>query len=109
MTWLVLRAIGERPRIFMVALAGFLPALQWGFAKMVHCWMATATNKICVRGRQGSPQGSEVQFGPVKTPGSTMNRRALKPAASSAALWIALLGVLAVFGLGSLPDRKSTR
>jgi len=66
----------------------------------------------CVWGGQGSPQGSDSQSGPAKTPGSSMNRRMDRQSASrsqfssslfrGAAVWIPLFIVLALFGLSSL-------
>ncbi len=61
-----------------------------------------------VRGRQGGPQAPGAESGPAKTPGSTMKRRALAPAASGSLLpgavfSIALFAVLAIFGLSSVP------
>ena len=63
--------------------------------------------KNCVQGRQGGPQGSTPMGGPAKTLGSSMNRRAFASATSGyvlqrAAFWIALVAVLAVFGLSDL-------
>ena len=63
--------------------------------------------KNCVQGSQGGPQGSTPIGGPAKTLGSSMNRRAFASATSGsvlqrAAFWIALVAVLAVFGLSSL-------
>jgi general secretion pathway protein D len=63
--------------------------------------------KIRVRGSQGSPQGAGLQRWPAKTPGSSMNRRVVLPAASGAiflksAFSFALFAVLAGFGLHSV-------
>src|SRR3984957_305433 len=57
----------------------------------------------CVMGGQGSPQGSDPECGPPKTPGSPMKRRAFVPFASGrsfpgAAIWLSLLAVLALCG-----------
>ena len=74
--------------------------------------------KICVRGGQGSPQVPAAEYGPAKTPGSSMKSRVVAQAASGpvlasrpilarsafqgAAFWIPLCAVLAVFGLSSV-------
>jgi len=60
--------------------------------------------KNCVLGSQGGPQTPIRKDGPAKTQGSSMNRRAFASATSGyvlsrAAFWIALVAVLAVFGL----------
>src|ERR1035441_9374527 len=113
MTWLVWRAIGKHPRIFILALARVFSVFERGFAKMGHRWLRNiADKKNCVPGGQGSPQGPEAECGPAKTLGSSMKRRAVAPAASGyvlsgyvfsgAAFWIALFDVLAVFGLSSV-------
>jgi general secretion pathway protein D len=65
-------------------------------------------DKICVLGSQGSPQGPVAGFGPAKTPGSTMNRRAFGQVSFKAVLWIALFAVLAVFGLPSVMLRAES-
>ena len=67
--------------------------------------------KNCVWGGQGSPQGSDQQSGPAKTPGSSMNRRvdgqaSFRPAFfrsihRGSAFWTALFAVVAVMGLSS--------
>jgi general secretion pathway protein D len=69
--------------------------------------------KMSVRGGQGSPQGSDEQCGPAKTPGSSMKSRVQAQAVSKSvfprsafsgtAFWIALFAVVAVFGLASVP------
>jgi general secretion pathway protein D len=66
-----------------------------------------------VKGGQGSPQKSGPECGPIETPGSSMNRRVLSPAASGLAfagnglsrspLWIALFALL-VFSSVSSPS-----
>jgi len=64
--------------------------------------------KMCVRGGQGSPQLPDPHSGPVKTPGSSMNRRVIAQAASgnlrpnSATRAVARFALLALFGLSSL-------
>src|ERR1700691_2253757 len=90
MTWLVWRAIGKHPRIFILALALTSGPCQPGFAKMGHRWLRTiATKKNCVRNRvkggQCSPQAPETECDPM-TPGSSMNRRAVAQAASGSIL-----------------------
>jgi general secretion pathway protein D len=60
--------------------------------------------KNCVLGSQGGPQTPILKDGRAKTQGSSMNRRAFASATSGyvlsrAAFWIALVAVLAVFGL----------
>src|ERR1039457_2645007 len=116
MTWLVWRAIGRHPRVFILALAWVFSVFQRGFAKMGHRWLRNIANqKNCVLGGQGSPQGPETECGPAKTPGSSMKRRVQAQAASGsvlygsvfsgAAFWIALFAVMAVFGLSSVSLR----
>src|ERR1035441_6051629 len=116
MTWLVWRAIGKHPRIFILALARVFSVFERGFAKMGHRWLRNIVNqKNCVPGGQGSPQGPETECGPAKTPGSSMKRRVQAQAASGSALygsvfsgaafWIALFAVMAVFGLSSVSLR----
>ncbi len=66
-----------------------------------------------VWGGQGSPQGSNEQRGPAKTPGSSMNRRVVAPAASrvvfrGAVSLFAFFAVLAVFGLSGAPLRAQS-
>jgi general secretion pathway protein D len=77
--------------------------------------MGFIVNKICVRNRvrgsQGSPHESAPEPGSVRTPGSSMNRRAFSPAASSPAVatsarsrspfWIALFAILALSSLAA--------
>jgi general secretion pathway protein D len=88
-----------------------LPAMQWGFAKMGHHWWKRIAIKnrdtLCVRGSQGSPHVPALFVGPVKTPGSSMNRRAQAPAVpgsvlSKTAIRIALITVLAFSGTASV-------
>src|ERR1035441_5908685 len=76
--------------------------------------MESFTHRNCVTmrvwGSQGSPQGSDEQCGPAKTPGSSMKSRVQAQAASrsvfsGAIFWIALLAVLAVFTLFSVTLR----
>src|ERR1035438_5350835 len=111
MTWLVWRAIGKHPRIFILALARVLSVYPQGFAKMGHRWMGRigkeSCDKICVWGGQGRPQAPATACGPAKTPGSKMKSRAVAGAASryfpfGAACWIVPFAVLAVIGLPSL-------
>src|ERR1035438_5002325 len=110
MTWLVWRAMGKRPRIFILALGRVLAAHQWGFAKMGHRWMGRIANRnrirICVKGRQGCPQVPAITFGQAETPGRSMKSRAVARAAfgfvfSGAAFWIAFFAVMAAFGPSS--------
>ena len=66
-----------------------------------------------VWGSQGSPQGSDEQCGPAKTPGSSMKSRVHAQAASrsvfsGAIFWIAFLAVLAVFSLSSIALRAES-
>jgi general secretion pathway protein D len=73
---------------------------------------------MSVWGGQGSPQGSDEQFGPAKTPGSSMKSRVQaqatsKPvfprsAFSGATRWIALFAVLVVVGLSSAELRAQS-
>jgi general secretion pathway protein D len=79
--------------------------------------MEIFTHRNCVKmrvwGGQGSPQEPDQQYGPAKTPGSSMKSRVQAPATSrfsvsGAAFWIALLAVLAVFGLSSVPLRAES-
>ena len=86
---------------------------------MGHLWMGAAIkgnraenrdkdfDRNCVRGRQGSPQGTGAACSPAKTPGSSMKIRAVVPVASGnwlsgAAFRIALFAVLAVIGWSSV-------
>ncbi|HEY1256484.1 MAG TPA: secretin N-terminal domain-containing protein, partial [Terracidiphilus sp.] len=62
--------------------------------------------KMRVRGGQGSPQGSDQKSGPQKTPGSSMKSRAQAPRTFRNTIlnpvaWIALMAIVAVFGLPS--------
>src|ERR1039458_4639295 len=82
---------------------------------MEYCRMGSYTHRNCdrnsVRGGQGSPIGSEEKRGPEKTPGSSMKSRAQATAASAfslAAFWMALLAVVAVFGLSSASLRAQS-
>lgn len=69
--------------------------------------------KICVRGGQGSPRKLAAEREPAKTPGSSMNRRAVVGAASGAVLvpsvlagpvfGLALFAMLALSGLCGAP------
>ena len=99
--------------------------LQRGFAKMGQRWMGLILNpncvmnrdqnrdKNCVKGGQGSPQGSVPEMGLTWTPGSSMNRPAYAPVAdqpefagsspSRGLVWLASLAALALFALGGLP------
>src|SRR5208337_4251437 len=91
-TWLVWRAIGKQPQVFIVASEILLltgqtqtyPSLYRGFAKMGRRWMSSIVNRDYERNRvwggQGSPHGSAPNFGPATTPGSSMNRCASVPA-----------------------------
>ncbi|MDE3186666.1 MAG: type II and III secretion system protein [Acidobacteriota bacterium] len=56
-------------------------------------------------GGQGSPQEPGAENGPAKTLGSSMNRRAVTPAASRFVFWVAFFAVLAVLGPGSVALR----
>ena len=68
--------------------------------------------RICVAGGQGSLQGLRGTCEPVKTLGSSMKSRAQAPAASGSVhsmsvlhgsvLWIALIAVVAIFGLSGV-------
>jgi len=68
-------------------------------------------NSNCVWGGQGSPQRSAPEFGSTRTLGSSMNRRAIAPAASGRTLagspfsgapfWIALFACVALSSLSS--------
>ena len=55
--------------------------------------------KECVGGRQGSPQGSERRYGPVKTPGSTMKSREDGPTPCGPVLLRARIWVLSFVAL----------
>jgi general secretion pathway protein D len=73
---------------------------------------------MSVWGSQGSPQGSDEQCGPAKTPGSSMKSRVQAQAASKsvfprsafsgATRWIALFAVLVVVGLSSAELRAQS-
>jgi general secretion pathway protein D len=68
---------------------------------------------MCVKGGQGSPQWSGAECRPVKTPGSSMNRctqplPASGSVVSKAAFRIALLALLAFWGLASVPARAES-
>ncbi len=65
---------------------------------MGHRWMEKS-DRSCVWGGQGSPQGSGRLCGPAKTPGSSMNCRAGSPADRRAVYRVVILGVLAAFVL----------
>ena len=59
-------------------------------------------------GGQGCPQGSGATGRQAKTHGSSMNRRAFAPVASSAVFWIALAALLACFGQAIVPLRAES-
>jgi general secretion pathway protein D len=88
---------------------------------MVHRWMDKTVNEVCagnhekycVMGGQGSPQGSGLECGPPRTPGSSMKRRAFVPVASGcsfpgAAIWLSILAVLALCGPSIAPLRAES-
>jgi general secretion pathway protein D len=62
--------------------------------------MGKATNRNCVTGGQGSPQGLDADYGPAKTLGGRMNRRAFASAASRVTFWMACFALLAAIGIG---------
>jgi general secretion pathway protein D len=79
--------------------------------------MEIFTHRNCVKmrvwGGQGCPQEPDQQYGPAKTPGSSMKSRVQAPAAfrsgfSGAAFWIAFFALLTVFGLSSIPLRAES-
>jgi general secretion pathway protein D len=108
-----------------------VPAVRKGFAKMTeHSGKQIVRGRlpadskdrsnyrICVEGRQGSPQHSGMSREPVKTPGSLMKRRTCvpagieyvcaRPAAGGSALWVALLAAACLLGPAIAPLRAES-